>query len=65
MDLCSHKIVGWSLGTSMSDQLVSQAMQMAIDAKGDSGLMVHYRLGPTFCEQPQSYINCLKRLIES
>ncbi len=42
MDLYSRRIIGWILETGMTERLITQAMQMAIEARGVApGLIVH------------------------
>ncbi|GAB2527739.1 hypothetical protein GCM10008940_33080 [Microbulbifer agarilyticus] len=60
MDLYSRKIVGWSFGDSMTEQLVTEAMQMAIDARGVSpGLIVHSDRGTQY--RSNEYVGFLER----
>ena len=60
MDLYSRKIIGWSLDTNMTEQLITQAMQMAIDARGvESGLIVHSDRGTQY--RSNSYVGFLER----
>lgn len=42
MDRCSRKIVGWSLGTDMTDALVVAALRMAIKARAPRPGMLHH-----------------------
>lgn len=58
MDLFSRRIVGWSLDTSMTEALVSQAMQMALSRRNTSpGLIVHSDRGTQY--RSQKYIDYL------
>ena len=42
IDLCSRKVVGWSMGARMKAQLVCDALTMAIwQRRPASGLIVH------------------------
>ena len=42
MDRCSRKIVGWSLGTDMTDALVLAALRMAIKARAPRPGLLHH-----------------------
>ena len=42
MDLCSRKIVGWSLGLSLQSTLVSQALQQALASRRPRHGLVHH-----------------------
>ncbi|UTF61218.1 IS3 family transposase [Gilvimarinus sp. DA14] len=60
MDLYSRRIIGWSLDTSMTEELITQAMQMAIDARGKTpGLIVHSDRGTQY--RSNSYVSFLER----
>ena len=60
MDLYSRKIVGWSLDNSMTESLITQAMQMAIDARGVTpGLIVHSDRGTQY--RSNSYVSFLEK----
>lgn len=60
MDLFSRKIIGWSLDTNMTEQLITRAMQMAIDARGVSpGLIVHSDRGSQY--RSNAYVGFLER----
>ena len=60
MDLYSRKIIGWSLDTSMTEELITQAMEMAIDARGVTpGLIVHSDRGSQY--RSNSYVSFLER----
>ncbi|WP_143247651.1 IS3 family transposase, partial [Agaribacterium haliotis] len=60
MDLYSRKIIGWSLDTGMTDQLITEAMQMAINARGASpGLIVHSDRGTQY--RSNDYVGFLER----
>lgn len=60
MDLYSRKIIGWSLDENMTEQLITQAMQMAIDARGvEPGLIVHSDRGAQY--RSNSYVDFLER----
>ena len=60
MDLYSRRIIGWSLDTSMTEKLITQAMQMAIDARGVTpGLIVHSDRGTQY--RSNSYVSFLER----
>ena len=42
MDLYSRKIIGWALDTSMTNQLIIDAFQMAVKSRGvEPGLILH------------------------
>ncbi len=52
MDLYSRKLVGWSMGTSNSTQLVSDALKMAIAQRRPlNGLMLHSDQGKPYVSQ--------------
>ena len=60
MDLYSRKIIGWSFCDSMTVELVTEAMQMAIDARGVSpGLVVHSDRGTQY--RANDYVSFLER----
>ncbi len=60
MDLFSRKIIGWSLDTNMTEQLITRAMQMAIDARGVSlGMIVHSDRGSQY--RSNGYVGFLER----
>lgn len=60
MDLYSRRIIGWSLDTSMTEQLITQAMKMAIDAREAApGLIVHSDRGTQY--RSNSYVSFLER----
>ncbi len=60
MDLYSRKIIGWSLSTSMTDELVTQAMQVAIKARGvEPNLVVHSDRGTQY--RSNSYVAFLEK----
>jgi len=60
MDLYSRKIIGWSLDTSMTEELITQAMKMAIDARGiEAELVVHSDRGTQY--RSNSYVNFLEK----
>lgn len=60
MDLYSRKIIGWSLDTHMTEVLITDAMEMAIDARGvDPGLIVHSDRGVQY--RANAYVNYLER----
>jgi len=42
MDLCSRKIVGWSLGFSLKSTLVAQALQQALAGRRPPHGLVHH-----------------------
>lgn len=42
MDRCSRKIVGWSLGTDMTDALVVAALRMAIKTRAPRADLLHH-----------------------
>lgn len=61
MDLYSRKIVGWSLDTNMTEQLITKAMEMAVSARGVTpGLIVHSDRGTQY--RSNSYVSFLERL---
>jgi len=61
MDLYSRKIVGWSLDTNMTEQLITKAMEMAVSARGVTpGLIVHSDRGTQY--RSNSYVGFLERL---
>lgn len=58
MDLCSRRIVGWSLDTSMTEALISKAMGMALSQRTTvPGLIVHSDRGTQY--RSQAYIDYL------
>lgn len=60
MDLYSRKIIGWSLDKHMTEVLITDAMQMAIDARGLSpGLIVHSDRGVQY--RANAYVTFLER----
>lgn len=60
MDLYSRKIIGWSLDENMTEQLITQAMQMAISARDvEPGLIVHSDRGTQY--RSNSYVDFLER----
>lgn len=60
MDLYSRKFIGWSLERSMTEELITQAMQMAIDARGVSpGLIAHSDRGTQY--RSNGYVGFLER----
>ena len=60
MDLYSRKIIGWSLDVNMTEQLITRAMQMAIDARGvKPGLTVHSDRGVQY--RANSYVGFLEK----
>ena len=42
MDLCSRKIVGWSMGDHMRTELVKDALSMALEARRPAAGLVHH-----------------------
>ena len=60
MDLSSRKIVGWSLDTSMTESLITEAMQMAIKARGiEPDLIVHSDRGTQY--RSNDYVSLLEK----
>lgn len=60
MDLYSRKIIGWSLDTSMTESLITQAMQMAIKARGiEPDLIVHSDRGTQY--RSNDYVSFLEK----
>lgn len=60
MDLYSRRIIGWSLDKNMTEKLITQAMQMAILARGVSpGLVVHSDRGAQY--RSNSYVSFLEK----
>lgn len=58
MDLYSRRIVGWSLDTSMTEALISKAMDMALSQRtAVPGLIVHSDRGTQY--RSQAYIDYL------
>lgn len=58
MDLYSRRIVGWSLDTSMTEALISKAMDMALSQRTTTpGLIVHSDRGTQY--RSQAYIDYL------
>lgn len=60
MDLYSRKIIGWSFGETMTVELITEAMQMAIDTREVSpGLIVHSDRGTQY--RSNEYVGFLER----
>jgi putative transposase len=60
MDLFSRRIVGWSLDTSMTEALITSAMEMALSRRQVApGLIVHSDRGTQY--RSQKYIDYLSR----
>jgi len=60
MDLYSRKIIGWSLGESMTVELIEDALTTAFDRrKVAPGLIVHSDRGVQY--RSQQYVDCLTR----
>ena len=60
MDLFSRRIVGWSLDTSMTEDLVKDALEMAFNRrKAAPGLLVHSDRGTQY--RSQGYVDCLTK----
>ncbi len=58
MDLFSRRIVGWSLDTSMTEALISKAMDMALGRRDTApGLIVHSDRGTQY--RSQAYVDYL------
>lgn len=52
MDLYSRKLIGWSMGSSNSTQLVSDALQMAVGQRGDvKGVILHSDQGSPYASR--------------
>lgn len=50
IDLFSRRVIGWSLNHRMTKQLVCNAMDMAIEARGDvDGVIMHTDRGSQYC----------------
>ena len=50
IDLFSRRVIGWSLNHRMTKQLVCNAMDMAIEARGDvDGAIMHTDRGSQYC----------------
>ena len=61
MDLYSRKIIGWSLDVNMTEQLITQAMEMATSARGVTPeLIIHSDRGTQY--RSTNYVNYLERL---
>ena len=59
MDLFSRRIVGWSLGTDMTERLIEEALQMALGCRDTApGLLVHSDRGVQY--RAQRYIDVLQ-----
>ena len=59
MDLFSRRIVGWSLGTDMTERLIEEALQMALRCRDTApGLLVHSDRGVQY--RAQRYIDVLQ-----
>jgi transposase InsO family protein len=60
MDLYSRKIVGWSLDSSMTEQLITDALKMAFSRREvRPGLIVHSDRGVQY--RAQGYIDFMRR----
>lgn len=60
MDLYSRKIVGWSLDSSMTEQLITEALQMAFKRRDiRPGLIIHSDRGVQY--RAQGYIDFMRR----
>ena len=60
MDLYSRQIVGWSLDSSMTEQLVTAALRMAFQRRDiEPGLIIHSDRGVQY--RSQKYIDFMKR----
>jgi len=60
MDLFSRRIVGWSLGSDMTESLIAEAFTMAIESrKAEPELIVHSDRGVQY--RSQKYIDRLRR----
>ena len=60
MDLYSRQIVGWSLDSSMTEQLVTAALRMAFQRRDiEPGLIAHSDRGVQY--RSQKYIDFMKR----
>ena len=60
MDLYSRRIVGWSLGTDMTERLIEEALQMALGTRDTApGLLVHSDRGAQY--RSQKYIDVLQK----
>ena len=60
MDLYSRRIVGWSFGETMTEELIEEALTMAFDRrKAKPGLIVHSDRGVQY--RSQQYVDCLNR----
>jgi transposase InsO family protein len=59
MDLCSRKIIGWSMSDTMTADLVLSAMGMAVNARHpDPGLMHHSDRGVQYtCERYRDFLS--------
>ena len=52
IDLCSRKIVGWSMGSRMKAQLVCDALRMAIwQRRPETGLIHHSDRGSQYASK--------------
>lgn len=60
MDLYSRKIIGWSISDDMTDQLVTDAMEMALSTRETTpGLVVHSDRGTQY--RSNNYVGFLER----
>lgn len=60
MDLYSRRIVGWSFGETMTEELIEEALTMAVERREvQPGLIVHSDRGVQY--RSQQYIDCLTR----
>jgi len=52
MDLFSRKIVGWSMGNKNTTELISQALQMALEQRGEvNGVVLHSDRGVQYASK--------------
>jgi putative transposase len=60
MDLYSRKIVGWALDSGMTEKLITDALQMAINKRDiRPGLIIHSDRGVRY--RAQGYIDFMRR----
>jgi len=60
MDLYSRKIVGWNVDVSMTEELIKDALKMALERRDSApGLIVHSDRGTQY--RSQGYVDCLPK----
>ena len=66
IDLCSRRVVGWSMGSRMKAKLVCDALTMAIwQRRPKSGLVVHSDRGSQYASRPYRRLLKAKQFVGS